>query len=77
MVEGWELGTAGIRVRFRDGLLADVPPAEFASLRLRRGDRVRLVVPPEAVSVYAAGEPVCGADETSATVHDVGRGRLR
>jgi molybdate transport system ATP-binding protein len=77
VVEGWELGTAGIRVRFRDGLLADVPPAEFASLRLRRGDRVHLVVPPEAVSVYAAGEPVSGADEASATVHDVGRGRLR
>ncbi|MGA0568186.1 sulfate/molybdate ABC transporter ATP-binding protein [Rathayibacter sp. KR2-224] len=53
-VERWELGTGGVRVRLTSGWAADVPPAEFASLHLARGDQLLLRVPSSAVILYPA-----------------------
>jgi molybdate transport system ATP-binding protein len=77
VVEGWELGTAGIRVRFAGGVLADVAPAEFAGLHLRRGDRVRLGVDATDVSIYAAQRPVGDAGPSPARVRSTGTRPLR
>ena len=52
IVDRWERGPGGVRVRFAEGLLADIGAAEFAARGLRRGDRVALSVPACDVVVY-------------------------
>jgi len=54
VVDQWERGVGGVHVRLVGALSADMNPAEFAALGLRRGEPVVLHVPAAAVSVYPA-----------------------
>ncbi|HWD62137.1 MAG TPA: ABC transporter ATP-binding protein [Humibacter sp.] len=54
VVDQWERSVGGVHVRLVGALGADLKPAEFAALGLRRGEPVVLHVPATAVSVYSA-----------------------